>query len=351
MLATILFSFMVYGIYQPAILTELGFGGLASQWGILQGALGFLVEPGLGSFSDRILTRTGSRLPQIVVGVTLAGALFVVLSLLVPPPGQMPLEKPSSLRWVILAMMILWLMAMIAIRGPMVAMLRQMAPVEQLPIANGLIILVIGLVSALGPLLGGLLQRQSAAIAFLLGAIALMVGAARLYQTTYRHLPPWREETRQFAPSPWQYRQRLGLILVVGIETGSLLNLALNRLPEVVHSHLPTISPGNLTAISLFTAALAANPWEGPTMRWGAARALQIGLGAVGSLLLLSYGVASAPVAVGLLLATGMAMGLVLISMVPFALSRVPLPLAGLSTGLFFGGNSLGATLVLLWIT
>ncbi len=42
-------------------------------------------------------------------------------------------------------------------------------------------------------------------------------------------------------------------------------------------------------------------------------------------------------------------MGLILISMVPFALSSVPLSLSGLSTGLFLGGYGLGMTLELIY--
>ncbi|NJL49056.1 MAG: hypothetical protein HC929_18335 [Leptolyngbyaceae cyanobacterium SM2_5_2] len=66
MLAAILFSFMIYGFYQPTILKSLGFGGLASQWAIFQGILGFAVEPAFGGCSDRfwpVLAVVYPRLP------------------------------------------------------------------------------------------------------------------------------------------------------------------------------------------------------------------------------------------------------------------------------------------------
>jgi hypothetical protein len=343
MLAAILFSFMIYGFYQPTILNALGFGGLASQWAIFQGILGFAIEPAFGGFSDRILVRTGSRLPQITVGVTIAGALFVLLSFAIPLQGY------SVLRWPLLVMMTLWLIAMIAIRGPVVALLRQMAPVEQLPNANAIIILVLGLVAALGPLLETLLNTRSASVAFMLGAIALMLAATRLAQTA---VPPLPDMTFDRGHLLRQYGGRLGWMVVVGIETGCLLNLALSTLPGLLNPSLPQLSPGSLTAISLLITALTANPWGWLTPRWGSAKALQLGLGAVAVLCFLSsLGLASlsAVAAIGLLIATGAAMGLVFINMVPFALSYVPLPLTGLSAGLFFGGNGLGAALVLIW--
>jgi hypothetical protein len=343
MLAAILFSFMIYGFYQPTILNALGFGGLASQWAIFQGLLGFAVEPAFGGLSDRILARTGSRLPQITVGVTVAGALFVLLSF------ALPLQQYALLQWPLLIMMTLWLIAMIAIRGPIVALLRQMAPDEQLPSANAIIILVLGLVAALGPLLEALLKTRSASVVFMLGAIALMLGATRLTQTAVLPVPTSVSDRGRLLR---QYSGRLVWMVVVGLETGCLLNLALSTLPGLLNTSLPQLSPGSLTAISLFITALTANPWGWLTPRWGSAKALQLGLGAVAILCFLgSLGLASLSsiAAIGLLTATGAAMGLVFINMVPFALSYVPLPLTGLSAGLFFGGNGLGAALVLIW--
>ncbi|NJL49057.1 MAG: hypothetical protein HC929_18340 [Leptolyngbyaceae cyanobacterium SM2_5_2] len=289
------------------------------------------------------MARTGSRLPQITVGVTIAGALFVLLSF------ALPLQEYAILRWPLLIMMTLWLVAMIAIRGPIVALLRQMAPDEQLPSANAIIILVIGLVAALGPLVETLLKARSASVVCMLGAIALMLGATRLTQTAAPPVPASACNRGQLLR---QYSRRLACMVVVGLETGGLLNLALSTLPGVLHSSLPQLSPRGLTAISLLITALTANPWGWLTPRWGSAKALQLGLAAVALLCALgSLGpTALSPfAAVGLLIATGAAIGLVFINMVPFALSYVPLPLTGLSTGLFFGGNGLGAALVLLW--
>jgi MFS family permease len=71
LLAAIIFSWMAYGFYQPRILEKLGFIGIASSLGVLQGLLGAVVEPCVGGISDRVMRRVGSRLPMIAAGVTL----------------------------------------------------------------------------------------------------------------------------------------------------------------------------------------------------------------------------------------------------------------------------------------
>ncbi len=346
MLAAILLSFMIYGVYQPKVLTELGFAGLASEWGILAGCLGAVVEPGLGRLSDVILARTGSRLPQITVGITIAGLLFVVIAWLIPA------TPPLSLRWLFLFLMIFWLIAMVAVRGPIVALLRQFAPVADLPIANEVLILVIGLVSAIAPLLEDILQSLQASVAFMIGAVSLMVGAMLLYGTLPRQAAIAPLASTETAPvpaiptrSPWQ----LGLMLIVGMGTGCLLNLVMNIVPPVLHTALNGFSPNAMTSVALVIAAIASNPLGGLSQRWGSARALQIGLGAIALLVLLANLSLSALSALVLLGATGLAVGLVAISMVPVALSYVPMQQVGLSTGLFFGGSGMGTALVLFW--
>jgi hypothetical protein len=338
MLAAILFSFMVYGVYQPFLLNRLGFPGLARDWPIYQGFLGVMVEPALGRLSDKILTRTGSRLPQITVGVTIAGGAFVILAVL------LPYDLNGVLSWLFLGLMTVWLIAMIAIRGPIVALLKQLAPTEQLPSANRLIILVLALVSALFALLAGQLQTQAGTIAFLLGAIALMTTATLLYRLTTQVLqtrPPVAD--KGLVP-----HYRLHRRLLVGIVTGFLLQLLRMVLSINLYPTLPQVSPDQLTALTLLIAALTANPWGWWVSRWGATQGLQVGLAAtVGLCWLLSWQVVP-PAAMVLLITAGAIMGLILICLGPFALSDIPLSLSGLSTGLLFGGYGLGIAIEML---
>jgi hypothetical protein len=123
-------SWMAYGLFQPQILREMGFVRLAPWLGIVQGLLGAGIEPLVGGWSDRIQRRYGSRLPLITLGVVLAGLIFAILAILLQ--GKIP----TPLRWIVPVLMSLWVVATIIFRGPVIALLRQAAPFEALPVAN-----------------------------------------------------------------------------------------------------------------------------------------------------------------------------------------------------------------------
>jgi hypothetical protein len=356
MLAAILFSFKAYELYQPTILSSLGFTALVQQLGVWQGLLGLLVEPLVGGWSDRILQRVGSRLPQIAVGITIAGLIFVIIALLpgswLQPESNVP--GFSSLRGLVPLLMLAWLVAMIAVRGPVVAMLRQFAPVDALPQANAVIILVLGLVGAVGPLLDLVLTRAGAAPSFALGAIALMVGCLIVFRAIPQHrlpLPP----DRDLASAP---RRVLGQILVVGVSASFTLGLMMAVFPSLLHQQLPSVPTVWIASGILFIAAISANPLGEMTAQLGPARAMQFGLAALiaGMVLTWVQSWVSPPVSpavgplagfsAGLVLLLGLAMGLLLISIIPFALTGVPLTQSGLSTGLYFGGSGLASAML-----
>lgn len=347
LLGAIQFSFMIYGFYQPKVLTSLGFGLLASQWGILQGVLGLVVEPWLAGLSDRVLAKTGSRLPQITVGVTIAGLLFVAIAMLVPS------ILAQNLRWLLVVMMMAWLLAMIAIRGPVVAILRQITPVSQLPIANEVLIIVGGLLGAIAPLLEEILRSMQTTMAFISGAIVLMVGAICLVRTMPQPtgtlaavaMPPLQTDTITEV-QPWH---RLSLLLGLGLGTGCLLRLLSSVVPTAVNASLPALKPNLITAMILLITAIAARLFGDFAQRRGVAAALRWGLGAV-VVLLLCVNIPLPPgLAVIILIGAGLAMSLVTISSVPVVLSYVPVQQSGLSTGLFFGGSGLGGIVVSIW--
>lgn len=342
MLAALLVSLIIYQSHQSDILNNLGFSQFAAFLGVLQGVLGAVLEPLVGGFSDRIKRHFGSRLPQITAGITLAGLLFVLLAIL------LPINLPISLRWVFPVLMSIWLAAMITIRGPIVALLRQLAPTDQLPIANSILILVLGLVGALNPLLNEALNYVGASISFMLGAIVLVIGGAMLYTTLPHHrLGDIAAPTSASLPQP-KTRWILMLMALVGMGTAIQVDLLLTVFIPHLQPAFPSLRSALLTSIVLLIAALTANPLGWLTSRWGAIRAMQVGLGSI----LLLMAIALLPIqgflAAILLLGFGVAFGLVFISMVPFALSYVPPEQTGLSAGLFFGGNSAGITLFYL---
>lgn len=338
MLAAILVSLTIYGMYQAPILKELGFVQLTANLGIILGLMGAVIEPLVGSLSDRILQKFGSRLPQITVSAIVAGLLFVLIAVLLPA------NLPSIFRWLFLLLMGLWLTAMIAIRGPVVALLVQFAPVDHLPRASAILILVLGLVGAFNPILEKLFNYLGKSLSFAMGAIILTVGVTLFYSTIPQHslaglsLPSL---PNKFTPA---IRRRLICVTFVGAGAGIIINILL----AVFLSRLQLGIPALTSTIVLSVAAIAANPLGWLTQRWGAVTTMQLGLGSMVLLIAISLLPMNTLGAVILLVSFGIAFGLVFISMIPFALGTVPFDYTGLSTGLYFGGSSLGSTFLLI---
>jgi hypothetical protein len=321
-------SWMAYGLFQPQILREMGFVRLAPWLGIFQGLLGAGIEPMVGGWSDRIQRRYGSRLPLITSGVVLAGLIFAILAILLQ--GQIPLP----LRWIVPVLMSLWVVATIIFRGPVIALLRQAAPFEALPVANIALTAGFGIVGALEPLLNSAFHNIGTSATFLLGAIALTIGATALYASAppavlFALIPATRTA---IAP------QRQAAIFGLGCGVGLEMNLLLRLFPPGLAIHNAGLAPNWIAAIILFISALVAAPLGLLAAHRSVKFALLAGLGGI----LVCMGVLPLPLgglgAWGAIALAGISFGLVFESQIPLALGLVPADRAGLGTGLYFGG-------------
>jgi hypothetical protein len=132
-----------------------------------------------------------------------------------------------------------------------------MAPTDRLPQANGFLVLVLALVGTLFELLAESVQTQEGTIAFLVGAIALMISALGLYRLTAPALalpvPEHHELTR--------HHQFLGKLLM-GVVAGFLLQTLYNLLATNLYPVFPLVSPRHLRALTLLMAALTSHLWN-----------------------------------------------------------------------------------------
>jgi hypothetical protein len=336
LLAAATFSWMAYSLYQPKILQDLGFVQLATWLGIFQGFLGAAIEPVVGGVSDRIRHRFGTRLPIVTAGVALTGLIFVATALLIQS------QLPVGVRWIVPAIMTLWVISTIVFRGPVVAILREAAPLAALPQANVILTVVFGAIGALEPLLAGWLKGVGAAITFILGVIALMLGATALYSSAPRPaLFPMREEL-QSAIAP----RLMAAIFSTGLGVGFEVNLLLRLFPQILQAQLPHLSPAEITSTILLISALVALPLLSWVVKVGVQRMMLVGVAAIAICLSLSLLQPSSLVAILVIFAAGIAFGLIFESQIPWVLGIVKRDRAGLSTGLYFGG--IGAATALL---
>jgi MFS family permease len=342
MVAAIVFCWMAYGFYQPVILNQLGFTQLASSLAIFQGLLGAAIEPWVGAISDRFLHRVGSRLPMIATGVTLAGLLFVTIGLLLLG------DLPSGLRWIVPVLMTFWVIAMIIFRGPVIALLRQWLPIDDLPAANSVITLVFGLVSAMNPVFSRIIGFLGSGMTFFLGAI-ILIGGAVLWSAQPRSnlgLVPIGIDTAPILSSPTRLQKSRTKIFLIGLITGLLVNVSLRISPQFLHQALPAIAPEYLAAAMLSIAAAMALPLERYVKADNLDRTMGRGLIALLAAIGAS-GIFHHPLlAIVVLAISGIALGLLFITQIPWCLKMLPPAQAGLATGLYFGG--MGAATALL---
>ncbi|WP_017654738.1 MFS transporter [Fortiea contorta] len=342
LVAAISCSWMAYSLYQPKILQKLEFVELASYLGIFQGLLATFIEPLVGAISDRIQHHLGNRLLIVTVGVTLAGLIFVAISLLLEQNLQ------GGIRWVIPVLMTLWVIAMISFRGPAIALLMQFAPITELPQANAVLVFVFGLIGAIGPLLNIFLNKIGATTTFLVSAIALLMGAYILRSST-----PNRTFNsailNQDIPATTPLLLLI-LVFIVGLGAGLEINLLMSIFPRTLQTQLPSIKLEFITSGILLVAAIASVPLGEWTAQIGANKAITLGLGAITGLMGLTLLNDNDILVVGFILAFGISFSLVFVSMIPFALGKVTPHQAGLGTGLYFAGAAGATALVSLLI-
>lgn len=349
LLAAILFSWMAYGFYQPVILTKLGFIQLAESLGIVQGFMGAAIEPLVGAMSDRLMRRVGSRLPAIAVGVTLSGLLFITIGLILH--GNISME----LRWIIPILMTFWVISMIIFRGPAIALLRQFAPTEALPVANSILTVVFGLVGALAPIFGRVIEFLGAANTFLFGAVMLMIGAILLWSADPDSMVYLEADIPSSSTSLTLKNQSTNTLLIqriiifgVGLIAGFLANILLRVCPQKLHLTLSNISSEYIAALILLVCALSAIPLESRVKKWGINRSMVISLLSISIAIISSSVFHLTVISISIVLFGGVAMGLLFITQIPWCLGRLLPHQAGLSTGLYFGGMGGATALVTL---
>jgi hypothetical protein len=335
-LAAVMFSWMAYGLYQPKILEELGFIKLAAWLPIIQGFLGAILEPLVGGISDRIQRRFGSRLPIITTGVTIAGLIFVAVAIL------LQWRVPVWIRPFVPVLMTLWVMSMIIFRGPVVALLRQAAPLATLPKANMVLTVVFGIIGALSPIMTVFLNSIGGSITFILGAISLTVGATILYTSTPRDvLFTAVESSKSFISL-----KTISIIYTIGLGVGLEINLLLRTFPQIIQTQLPGSNTAWIVSGILLVCAASVAPVATLTMKLGAFLAMKLGMLIIVTCLGLVLFQLGNIFAIGLILAAGVGFGLVFESQIPLILGMVASDRAGLGTGLYFGGIGAAGALV-----
>jgi Na+/melibiose symporter-like transporter len=330
MQGAIVLCWIVYRMYIPDLLGQFGFPKDSSVIILaIEGFLAVLIEPLFGSLSDRQKTLWGLRGPFVTIGVLIAAALLFLL------PSIVLLGNPASaIRWLFIALVILWAMAMAMFRSPMLARLGEFACQQDWPYAASILTLVGTLAGTLAlPAAKQVVKGLGAGPAFAISSIILLLSATLLNrsQATQVRLPAVMAEQQQ----PMAKN-----LVLVGL-TGSMITMGVILTQQLIGLVGKEQTPVLMT-LFLVIQLVTVLPIGLAAKRWGNLQTMIGGLISlvIGFLLLMFPGIQAVAV-----LLLGVGMSCVGVGIIPFALSMVPLSRGGLGIGCYFGGAALAGAL------
>jgi Na+/melibiose symporter-like transporter len=125
---SIALTWVIYNLYLVELLTRLGFPqGLAAGLLVIENLLAMVMEPLMGTFSDRLQHRVGTRFPLVSLGMVLAAACFIII------PTVLFWGQGPTLRWALPLILVAWALAMTVFRSPAMSLLGRYAFRTQLP--------------------------------------------------------------------------------------------------------------------------------------------------------------------------------------------------------------------------
>ncbi|MEM6254648.1 MAG: MFS transporter [Cyanobacteria bacterium P01_D01_bin.156] len=329
-------TWVIYNLYLEDLLVTLGFSAaLATTLLIVENAMGAVMEPLMGSFSDQRQHWVGSRFPQIALGLILAAVCFLGIPLV--------FLVGSSVKSLLPVILVTWALAMTVFRSPALSLLGRYAFEADLPQAASVLTMVGGVTGAMAPLASDFILGMGALAAFSIGTTVLLLAALVLRQVhPNQTVSTSPSSTGANARMPWA---NLPWIVGTGAGVALGLRLLLTSFPTAVAA--TGFSQPKLMMAALFlTVAVSALPCGQLATRLGNRVAMLLGLGGMVAATGITNVMATSGIAMFVAIAIGIAFSLIGNGTLPYALSMVPPTKAGLGTGLYFSGGAMAMSLL-----
>ncbi len=324
-------TWLLYRLYVPQLLTTFGFPGLFPTILIIENALGVIIEPIAGNFSDHQRRWMGTRFPFISLGVILASGLFIAI-----PSFYIFGQSLKSLYWIFPVLLILWSIAMALFRSPVTALLGQYAIETKLPQAMSILIFAGGIIGAIRPFSSEFILNLGSGIAFTIGSLVLLgsVGVLRYFNPDVSVIPPSEE------PAQKLYLRNLVVIALLGLFAAWGTRLILGEIfPQLIPSLGGNVKWMMFTGFILL--AFTSIPAGLFAVKIGNNKATLIGLMTTAILLLFSSFIVNKIMIILISLLLIASYSLVANGIIPIAFSLVPSYKGGLGIGVYFGAFSL----------
>ncbi|NEQ97552.1 MAG: SLC45 family MFS transporter [Cyanothece sp. SIO2G6] len=334
-------TWVIYILYLDRLLTQYGFSaGFAAGLLVVESILAAIMEPLMGTLSDRVQHWMGSRFPFIAVGLIATSACFIAI------PVVLAFGGPNGIvRWLLPTVMVLWALAQTVFRSPAMSLLGRYAYATNLPRAASILTLMHSVISPMRAFATDLILKIGPLFAFSIGSLSLLAAATALGMVG--------PDQGLAAAQAFQTNRRsplltnlLKLVLVFGTGIGTTMGFQfiMQALPSSVTDGALIGSRGIIAAISVALIVTALPAGELAT-RLGTRRGIIVGLVALAACCgLLAIAQRQSIGVLLLAIALGAAISLVSNTSVPFALSMVAPQRAGLGTGIFFSGAAVGFT-------
>lgn len=328
---SITLAWVIYNVYLPDLLKQFGF---APEFAVIlllaENGLAIVTEPLMGSLSDRVLHQIGTRYSFIAVGVLLASALFISIPAIFIFGGSF-----SDLKWLLVAVIILWALAMTVFRSPAISLLVKYSQPHDLPKTASLLILATGIVGAARPLANRFILSLGAPATFAIGSGVLLAAL-----TILRSVKPDVEVDAITQESPLSKRSiLLNFAIGFGISLGARLLLG-EIFPRVLRAGIPDLSLDLLLGLAGISIGIFALPSGWLAARFGNQKVLLIGLGiSIACSFLLAF--VNGSFLTGLVVSiAAISFSAVSNSAIVLALSSVPPAKSGLGIGMYFSGGA-----------
>jgi len=346
--AVVTLGWMAYAYFQPILLDRFGLTAFTGPLALYLGLAGTTLAPFVGALGDRVAQRNAGRVPLIVAGGLLAGVTFVAVA------STVSASPVGSVRWLLLALIALWIAAMTVLQAPALSLLPGSANEQRWPIVTSPLVVATVLPVALWPVVRNALGQLGGPPVFFAGGVAVVAAVLALRRAVSTTSLATANTGSKGADTVAQVRLMLAaLAFVLGGISAFVTRLAAEVVPGLLAVNVTSSQPPTelLSAMTMGASAIFAPSLAPVAVAAGNRTSLIVSV--IGAVLC----VAAAPLCGSVLTAAavavvmGAALAMHLDCALPCAFEVLPSRRCGLSAGLYLGGIFAGSQLALLWMS
>ncbi len=331
----------IFNHFVPIFLKQMGFATTIITFVLTwDNLINMFIQPLVGQASDRTRTRIGRRKPWVLAGVPIAGFAFIFVPMMGTAGGIMLTVFLTNL-------------GMALARSPGVALIGDLYPSHQRSLANGIIVLTVGIGAGLAYYMGGVLYGafgREAPFLFGAGMLALALGIIvfLIREPAVPHTPDEEASLPEVLHNLFTLRDPSLKWMLLAVLCWFMGFTALEALLSLIGKEVLGIPPDRMgQLVALLPIALVAGSLPSGLLATyiGRRRVILIGLIGLTCTLIYGYLIETPAMLVGFLIPAGLLWSMVIVNALPTLYDTVPVLRAGLLTGLYYFASNLSAVL------